>query len=113
MSRICAVIILALVVALTVAPSLSFAGEGGDFVNNAGHKLGRGVANVATGWVELPKTIHAEASAHDAFTGIVYGLMKGAGKTVIRTGAGAYEVATFLFPVPKDYQSVIDPEYVF
>ena len=39
--------------------------------------------------------------------------MKGIGMTLVRTGAGIFEVATFPFPVPEAYKPVIEPEYVF
>ena len=76
-------------------------------------KLGRGIANALTGWVELPKNIYSTSVEKNAWEGMTVGLARGAGMTIVRTGAGIYEVATFPFPLPKDYKPILEPEYVF
>ncbi len=76
-------------------------------------KLGRGVANTLTGWIELPKTIYAKSVEDNAFTGMTLGVAEGAGMSIVRTGAGIFEIATFPFPLPEDYKPVMEPEYVF
>ena len=76
-------------------------------------KLGRGVANTLTGWVELPKNIYNTSVEDNAFAGMTLGLAKGAGMTLVRTGAGVYEIATFPFALPEDYKPILEPEYVF
>ena len=76
-------------------------------------KLGRGVANALTGWVEIPKNIYSTSAESNAFAGLTLGLAKGAGMTIVRTGAGLYEVLTFPFPIPDGYKPILDPEYVF
>ena len=83
------------------------------FAQDAFTKLGRGVANTLTGWVELPKNVYNTSVEENAFTGMTLGLAKGAGMTLVRMGAGIFEVATFPFPVPEDYKPVLEPEYVF
>ena len=76
-------------------------------------KLGRGVANTLTGWIELPKNIYNTSVEDNAFAGMTLGLAKGAGMTLVRTGAGIYEIATFPFPLPEDFKPILEPEYVF
>ena len=76
-------------------------------------KLGRGVANTLTGWVEIPKNIYKTSVDENAFAGVTLGLAKGAGMTIVRTGAGIYEIATFPFPLPENYKPILEPEYVF
>ncbi len=83
------------------------------FANDAFTKLGRGVANTLTGWIELPKNIYKTSVDENALAGVTLGLAKGAGMTIVRTGAGIYEIATFPFPVPQDYKPILEPEYVF
>ena len=83
------------------------------FASDAFTKLGRGVANTLTGWVELPKNIYQTSVDENPFSGLTLGLAKGAGMTIVRTGAGIYEIATFPFPIPEDYKAVLEPEYVF
>lgn len=76
-------------------------------------KLGRGAANVLTGWVEIPKGVQAESAESNWLSGITVGLAKGVGMGVVRTIGGAYEVVSFPFPAPADYKPVLEPEYVF
>ncbi len=83
------------------------------FAQDALSKLGRGVANTLTGWVELPKNVYDTSVEDNAFTGMTLGLAKGAGMTLVRTGAGIFEIATFPFALPEDYRPILEPEYVF
>lgn len=83
------------------------------FAQDAFSKLGRGVANVLTGWVEIPKNIYSTSLEDNALAGATLGLAKGAGMTIVRTGAGIFEVATFPFPLPEGYKPILEPEYVF
>lgn len=83
------------------------------YAEDAFTKLGRGVANTLTGWVELPKTIYSTSVEENAFAGMTLGLAKGAGLAIVRTGAGIYEIASFPFPLPEDYRPILEPEYVF
>ena len=70
-------------------------------------KLGRGVANLLCGWMELPLNIQKRYSTSDTgasfFTGIAYGLFKG----IVRTGVGAYETVTFFLPYPEDFAPIL------
>ena len=83
------------------------------YANDAFTKLGRGVANALTGWVEIPKNIYDTSVKDNALAGATLGLAKGAGMTIVRTGAGIYEIATFPFPLPENYKPILEPEYVF
>lgn len=72
------------------------------------HKAGRGLTNVLTGWIELPKQIHMGSQESNPVSGLAWGLIKGAGLTVLRAGMGLYEAVTFPVPYPKDYASPYD-----
>ncbi len=76
-------------------------------------KLGRGLANILTGWVELPKNIYDTSVEENPLAGITIGTAKGVGMTIVRTGAGIYETITFPFPIPEGYKPVLEPEFVF
>ena len=76
-------------------------------------KLGRGIINVFTGWVEIPKRVIETSHSSGAAAGWTWGLLRGFGHGFVRTAAGLYEVFTFPVPQPADYASVIHPEYVF
>ncbi|MDD5439271.1 MAG: exosortase system-associated protein, TIGR04073 family [Candidatus Omnitrophica bacterium] len=83
------------------------------YAQDPGKKLMRGLANILTGWVELPKNIYETSVEDNVFSGLTIGLAKGIGMTIVRTGAGIYETVTFPFPIPEDYAPVLEPEYVF
>ncbi len=82
------------------------------YAQDPAKKLGRGLANVVTGWVELPKNIYDTSVEENILSGLTMGLAKGVGMTIVRTGAGVYETVTFPFPIPEDYQPVLEPEFV-
>jgi|SRR3989304_5575531 len=83
-----------------------------DYATGSGTKLGRGVVNGATGWVEVPKQTYFGGQEGGA-AGVVGGFFKGIGMGVARTAVGAYEIATFWAPVPERFEPVIKPVTVF
>ena len=83
------------------------------YAQDPAKKLGRGLANILTGWIELPKNIYDVSVEDNPLAGLTIGLAKGIGMTIVRTGAGVYETVTFPFPIPEDYAPVLEPEYVF
>ena len=81
-------------------------------VNQMGRKLGRGLVNVSTGWMELPKAMYVISQDW----GYVFGILEslhGLEQSVVRTLAGVYETATFPLPMSTEYTSVIAPRSVF
>ena len=83
------------------------------YAQDAAKKLGRGLANVLTGWLELPKNIYDTSVEDNPLSGMTIGLAMGVGMTIVRTGAGIYETVTFPFPSPEGYAPVLEPEFVF
>ena len=73
------------------------------------HKMGRGVVNVLTGWIEIPKQIRLGSQGTNPVTGAGYGLLKGASLTLLRGGVGLFEALTFPIPYPKDFGSPYEP----
>lgn len=78
-----------------------------------GAKFARGVANFATGWVEVPKQIYGVGQQEGWLIGSIKGPIDGLGMFAARTIAGAYEILTFPFPIPLHYQPMLKPEYVW
>jgi putative exosortase-associated protein (TIGR04073 family) len=78
---------------------------------NAFDKLGRGVINTASGWLEIPNQAILSSQEYNPFVGITYGQAKGVGMGTYRTGVGVYDAATFLIP-PYD-ATYIEPVYIF
>ncbi len=104
--------VLVFLVGLLIFPSVLPAAETMD-AGNGFKKLTRGAINTVTGWVEIPKRIQETSQASGGFAGWTWGLLRGLGYGFVRTSAGLYEVFTFPFPAPPDYEPVMQPEYVF
>ena len=100
-------------VCLVLAPAQAARADSSMDAGKAFTKLGRGAVNLFTGWVEIPKRIQETSLVSGAWSGFTWGLLRGLGYGFIRTAAGGYEVITFPFPAPPDYEPVIQPEYVF
>ncbi len=77
---------------------------------NAGSKLRRGLANFATGWVEIPIAMDKSIKESNIVFGIVVGAVKGTVKGIARTAAGVFDVVTF--PVPPYGKTWISPEFI-
>ena len=69
------------------------------------HKMGRGIVNVLTGWIEVPKQMQLGSQESNPVSGVGMGLLKGAGLTLLRGGVGIFEAVTFPIPYPKDFGS--------
>ena len=78
---------------------------------NALRKLGRGVANVLFGIVEVPNQVTKTTSAHGGGAGLTYGFGKGLVRWVGREFTGVYDIVTFPVPFPKGYKPVMKPEF--
>ncbi len=96
-----------LVVGFSLMAVNAHAGEG----DSAATKLGRGIFNGATCWVEVFKHAYLTAQERDPLTGLVFGAAKGVGYGVVRAASGAFDIATFALP-PYD-KPLMDPEFVF
>ena len=82
------------------------------YAQGPARKLGRGVANIVTGWVEIPKTIYVTCADKDVLTGLTIGPVQGIWMFLVRTSAGVYEFGTFPVPIPEDYDPILRPEFV-
>ncbi|MBZ0167757.1 MAG: exosortase system-associated protein, TIGR04073 family [Candidatus Omnitrophica bacterium] len=86
--------------------------------NNPGAKLGRGIVNIVTAPVEIPKQTRAywiegaQLTDHIliwAGCGTVWGLIQ----TVKRAGSGVWDIVSFPFDKPADFEPLLSPDYVF
>ncbi len=84
-----------------------------EVVNGMANKAGRGMANMTTGWLELPKQIYVTSKEDGIPQGILLGPLKGLGMTVVRTVAGVGEFLTFFVAYPGFYDPYFDPPYVW
>lgn len=84
-----------------------------EVVDGMSNKLARGVANLATGWLEFPKQIYYTCKDEGFVKGLTVGPIKGVGMTLGRTVFGASEAITFFVASPGFYDPLFDPPYVW
>ena len=84
-------------------------------------KLGRGLGNIVTGWLEIPVQIMQTTESQGSFAGTFVGSIKGLAFGIGRTLMGAFETVTFILPNhasgpdaqgEDDYGPIIEPEFV-
>ena len=78
---------------------------------NALTKLGRGLNNALTGWIEIPDHMYEVSKEHNVGMGMTYGAVKGAAYCTARTTAGAIEAGTFM--LPEYDKPIMEPKYKF
>ena len=83
-----------------------------DYSNGIGRKLGRGVSNTAFGWLEFLKGIEDVGEQNGFFAAISWGPFYGLGKSLTRSAVGLYEVATFPLAIPRNFEPLLQPEFV-
>lgn len=103
-------IISALVVTVLMLSILSPPASAEEY--NAASKLGRGLANIFTGWAEIPAEISRVVQKKGELAAIFVGPVVGLCKAVERTAVGFYDTITFPFPLPRGYKPVMEPEFV-
>lgn len=97
------VILLAMIL---LAPNSVFADQYPDKVMD---KLGNGLANAATGVVEIPKTITIVGNRDGVIHGMTVGFLTGIANAVGRSLSGAFDIATFLIPTTP----FVKPNYIW
>lgn len=81
--------------------------------NNALTKFSRGVTNIATSPGEFVYQMPAAMEqSPDYLTGLLMTLGRGIGYTLLRAGAGIYDVVTAPFPGSTHYGPVMKPEAI-
>lgn len=81
--------------------------------NKALTKFSRGVTNVVTSPAEVVNQMPAAMEqSPDYLTGAIMSAGRGIGYTLLRFGAGIYDIATFPFPGKTDYKPIMKPETI-
>ena len=78
---------------------------------SAARKVGRGLAAMTCGFLEIPGNIVAETRSRGPVWGFTLGFATGLGKVVVRELVGVYEFVTAPFPIPAGFQPIIQPEF--
>lgn len=76
-------------------------------------KLGRGAGNFVFGWGEILRQTELACEEKGQSLCVFEGILRGTGRTLLRMGAGLYEVVTFPFAGSRNYGPIIEPENVF
>lgn len=85
-------------------------------------KLGRGVVNVATGVLEIPREVTMqthEGVAQGQYPvaafpeGLVKGILPGMAKALRRMGSGVWDIVSFPIEQPAGYDSLYEPATIF
>lgn len=90
--------------------------------DNPARKLGRGVANVALGALEIPVKISDVNKEDGGIAAVTYGVFLGVSYCIAREFVGVFEVVTFPFPMPGGdvkldgngwgYGPIMEPEFI-
>ncbi len=82
---------------------------GDSYPEKVGEKLGTGIVNVVTGFVEIPKNIIIESNANGAAYGATIGFITGIVHSVGRTLTGTLDIVTFMIPT----RPLIAPDFIW
>jgi len=80
---------------------------------NMGDKFVRGLANMLTSPLELPRCVQNVTEEQGVLVGWTGGVAQGIGMTAMRIIVGAVEVVTFPVPGPDGYKPWVEPEFVW
>ncbi|MBN2453793.1 MAG: exosortase system-associated protein, TIGR04073 family [Candidatus Omnitrophica bacterium] len=101
------------IAALLVIFMLAAAFTGPAYCNDMFKKLSRGVCNIGTFPSEVYFQYVKVAQSDGIIASLTWGILKGVCMSGVRLAAGVYEVVTFPFPIPEDYEPILtDPEFV-
>jgi len=74
----------------------------------ATRKLGRALANIMYGFMEIPEQVVRKSEAHGRKEGYTFGAIEGSHRALRRLGYGFYELFTFACPT---YRGTFRPPY--
>lgn len=83
------------------------------YAHGAMTKLGRGAANVVTAPLELLRVPMLVSRKDGGLAGISVGVARGAWAGLVREAAGLIEVITFPVPIPKNFEPLVRPEFIY
>jgi putative exosortase-associated protein (TIGR04073 family) len=99
-------------VACTAALALSFVlvpGLAG--AQSAARKVGRGLAGMTCGFLEVPGNIVEVTRERGAGWGFTLGFVQGLGMIVVRELVGVYEFVSAPIELPSGFEPIIQPEF--
>jgi len=82
-----------------------------NYTNKPINKLGRGVINVATFWMEIPAEVAKVSKEKDPASGLTFGVVQGVITSAVRGVTGVLDTATFM--IPSYSKPAMKPEYAW
>lgn len=83
------------------------------YINGACRKLGRGLSNVVTCPLELVRTPTIVGRREGNLAALSIGLVEGLARTLGRGVTGIFEIVTFYAEIPKNFEPLMKPEFVW
>ncbi|MBI4341405.1 MAG: exosortase system-associated protein, TIGR04073 family [Candidatus Omnitrophica bacterium] len=83
------------------------------YVSGSLRKLGRGIANVATCPAELVRTPLLVGRRDGLIAELSVGIVQGVWMMLVRGVTGVFEVASFYAEIPKGFEPLVKPEFVW
>ncbi|MCC6759422.1 MAG: exosortase system-associated protein, TIGR04073 family [Candidatus Omnitrophica bacterium] len=88
------------------------------YADNPGKKIVRGVVNIVTAPIEMPKQaraywIEGAKKTPHILVWIGSGAVWGVVQMIKRAGSGVWDIVSFPVNTPKDYQPLMKPDYVY
>ena len=77
------------------------------------NKLGRGITNVVTCPLELIRMPVLAGRRGGLYAEVGQGILHGAWRTIMRGAVGVFEVGTFFLEIPKHFEPIVQPEFVW
>ena len=106
MSALCKLLFLTAVI---LWMPLTKAEEHDNYQRTIAEKAGNGIANLATGWLEIPKNVINTTNNNNFIVGFFGGMLKGMVNMAGRTGVGVIDLVTF--PIPT--QPIVQPALIW
>lgn len=82
-------------------------------LEGSSRKLGRGISNAITFPLELVRTPTLVGRREGYLAALSVGMVQGTVRTVLRGLTGLFELATFYAEIPKNFEPLMKPEFVW
>ncbi len=83
------------------------------YMDGVWRKLGRGVANIGTGPLEILRTPALVGRADGYISAMTVGMLQGAWRVLLREVTGVFEIVTFAVEIPDNFAPLMKPEFVW
>ena len=83
------------------------------YYTGVGNKIDRGFCNVLGAPIlEIPYQVYSVSKEKNVLAGGTIGVARGIVTMPLRVLSGSYDLITFCIPIPRDFGSLIKPDYI-